>query len=878
MKTLKSYSSTKIFTLVISIFCIIGTIIATWLVRKHEVERLKSIFSAACNDVTNAIQNELNQNIEKLIVLRGFFEGSQEVDRSEFEVFIKATENSKQNIHVLLWAPFVSKGQIDTLHKQAVQYGYSDYDVIEKNIKPRKLSNRLLPVLFEYPATGVFLGQDLFSIDNAITKAILKSVRTGNAVAADLRSNPDYNKRGWCVFLPLYKDYTKPKIFSNLKGVLCGVFYADEIANTALISLNPKGIDFSMADVSPSSTFNGSTMMYYHESRLSDIPAHVSPIFPRPELSIVRDIKICLRKYRLNFHPVAAFYNSNSSLESTAVLLSGTAISILIIFMVFSQASKTHLVEKLVLERTEDLRKNREKLAASAAFLTEIIDSFPHPILVIDSKYEVVKANNAAVKECRNIKCDLTCCAIMQCDTQECPHDKCMVKYVLETGKSLEKEAEKNIDGEVRAFKVVAAPFSPEGGKKAHQVVMSYIDITAEKKMNTRLLQSQKMEAIGQLAGGIAHDLNNVLQVINGYAEMAKAKLGSEPEVLKFVDQIHKSGQKAAELTKSILAFGRKQAMQFKVFDMGSLVEDFKNMLARIIPETISVEYNISEADVSEGKYIIEADANMIEQILMNLCVNARDAMLPEGGTLTIGLAAAELRDKEFLDVYELKAGKYVILSVSDTGKGIEQKILDRIFEPFFTTKPVGKGTGLGLATVFGIVKQHNGAIIPDSEVGTGTVFKVYLPYAEKEITEEVKSSFSTASRKKGKLILLAEDDDEVRGMNAMILKEGGYHVIKASNGQEAYDLYRQHVKDINLLVLDVMMPEMTGGDLYHKILQEGMNVPVLFLSGYAEDSTQIEILISEGAGFLKKPFSSKQLLEKIREVLLENYNARQRA
>jgi signal transduction histidine kinase/ActR/RegA family two-component response regulator len=384
-----------------------------------------------------------------------------------------------------------------------------------------------------------------------------------------------------------------------------------------------------------------------------------------------------------------------------------------------------------------------------------------------------------------------------------------------------------------------------------------------------QLRQSQKMEAIGQLAGGVAHDFNNLLTAINGYSELCLKRLSPSDPLHRHIEQIRKSGERAASLTRQLLAFSRKQILQPKIIDLNQIVVDMNKMLHRLIGEDIDLLMGLA-ADL--GK--VKADPNQIEQVLLNLSINARDAM-PKGGRLTIETSNVNLSEDFSRGHVAVSPGQYVMLAVSDNGCGMDAETQAHIFEPFFTTKEVGKGTGLGLATVYGIVKQSEGTIWLYSEVGRGTTFKIYLPCAERPVKVVEVEADNLELSQGTETVLLVEDEEIVREMATEILRDSGYHVLEAKHGHEALTLGRQHSGDIHLMLTDVVMPQMSGRQLAEQLTPLRRDMKVLYMSGYTDDAIVHHGVLEEGTAFIGKPFTPSALTRKVREVLDEAENCR---
>jgi len=387
-------------------------------------------------------------------------------------------------------------------------------------------------------------------------------------------------------------------------------------------------------------------------------------------------------------------------------------------------------------------------------------------------------------------------------------------------------------------------------------------DLTYKKRLEAELRQAVKMEAVGRLAGGVAHDFNNLLTVINGYSDLLLACLGPEDSMRDMLTEIHKAGKRAEKLTQQLLAYSRKQILQPKVLDINTHVGDIQKMLQRIVGEDMKI---VTSLDPELGR--VKADPTQIEQIVTNLAVNARDAM-PQGGTLTIKTRNTNLDEKYIADHAGSRPGCYVMLEITDTGCGMDKTIKEHLFEPFFTTKEVGKGTGLGLAMVFGIVKQSDGYIDVESEPGCGATFRIYLPRIE-EIVESDSPHQKTALLPCGtETVLLVEDDAMVLSFTRMLLQRGGYRVLEASGGEEAQTVSDRYTTAIDLLVTDVVMPGMSGRVVAERLIRSRPAMKVLYLSGYTADDVFRHGVSVEQAAFLPKPFTAEALAYKVREVL----------
>jgi PAS domain S-box-containing protein len=388
------------------------------------------------------------------------------------------------------------------------------------------------------------------------------------------------------------------------------------------------------------------------------------------------------------------------------------------------------------------------------------------------------------------------------------------------------------------------------------------IDVTEHRYLELQLHHSQKMEAVGQLAGGVAHDFNNILTVIIGYCALLRIKMKEDATECEHVDQIKAAAERASHLTRSLLTFSRKQPMIFRTVNLNSVVQNIEKFLARIIGEDIHMTTIFSEAALN-----VHVDCSQIEQILMNLATNARDAM-PHGGQLVIETELVEL-DAVFVQAHDYGvAGTYARISVSDSGNGMDEETRSRIFEPFFTTKEVGKGTGLGLSIVYGIIKQHNGYIDVYSEPGKGTAFQIHLPVVERENAAAAEADGQDGLKTGNETILVVEDEAFVRRLVERVLVRFGYRVIIAVDGREAVEKYEEHRNAIRLVLMDMVMPEMNGKEAAGKIRQLSPTVKILFTSGYAADILQYRGGLEEETEIIAKPVHPLELLKKVREML----------
>ena len=512
-----------------------------------------------------------------------------------------------------------------------------------------------------------------------------------------------------------------------------------------------------------------------------------------------------------------------------------------------------------------ELQKRLEELRESEAFLKNIVDNIPAMVFVKDAAELRYVAFNKAGEELLGYSSEEL---LGRNDHDFFPEEQATFfiqkdREVLAKGELLEipEEVIKTRHGGDRILRTKKIPLFDNQGKARYLLGIAE-DITDRKRLEEQLLQSQKIEAIGQLAGGVAHDFNNILMVIMGYGAMLKREMIPEDPHREKVEQILEASEKAAQLTSGLLAFGRKQVMKPQPADLNDIVQHIQKFLVRIIGEDVRLKSFLSTADVR-----VNVDSGQIEQVLVNLATNARDAM-PKGGLLTVETGLLDV-DEAFIQANGYgEPGRYALLSVSDTGMGMDEKTISKIFEPFFTTKEVGKGTGLGLAIVYGIVKQHNGFINVYSEPHLGTTFRIYLPLIVEQGAADEQISAPAPPEGGTETILVAEDEAAVRLLVREILAGHGYDVILAEDGQDAVEKFEANRDAIRLILMDVIMPKMSGREAYEEIRKRNAAVKVMYTSGYTMDIMQNRDVLDRDAELVMKPIQPLELLRKVREML----------
>lgn len=515
-----------------------------------------------------------------------------------------------------------------------------------------------------------------------------------------------------------------------------------------------------------------------------------------------------------------------------------------------------------MLEDITERKRAEEELRSANEMLQAVFDAAPVAVFAIDVEGRVINWN-AAAESMFGWTADEVIGKGMPAVREENREEFARLRRRVLSGELVmgEEVRRHRRDGSPVWLHLFAAPLYDDDGR-AYAIMSVMVDVTERRELEARLAQSQKMESIGQLAGGVAHDFNNVLTAVIANCENLLGELGPEQPGRREVLEIRKAADHAAALTRQLLAFGRRQLLRPRVLSLNAVIEDTRQMLDRVIGENVALKTRLA-ADLWNTR----ADPVEIGQVMINLAVNARDAM-QEGGELTVSTRNVELDAKLPAEDDSIPPGSYVVLQVSDTGSGIGEEIKGRIFEPFFTTKEKGKGTGLGLSTVYGIVRQTGGFVTVDSEVGDGTTFSIYLPEAPGE-TDPVRVERRPTTRPKAsESILLVEDERALRDPMRRGLELQGYRILEATNADEALVICRDREKAIDMMVTDVVMPGMDGLELGKEAKKLRPDLKILYMSGYSDDVISRRGTLKEGMAFLQKPFTPSDLAARIRDLL----------
>jgi PAS domain S-box-containing protein len=548
-------------------------------------------------------------------------------------------------------------------------------------------------------------------------------------------------------------------------------------------------------------------------------------------------------------------------------ILSVSAASLLIVIgvMAFWRYLSLAKINKDLVQQNAERQRAEEALKKSESFVKNILETVDEGFIVIDRDFRILSANKAYLQQVRSTESVIgkKCYEVSHKLETPCYEvgEICAVRHTFATNEpSVAVHVHRDDKGMPVFVETKSYPIRDESG--AVQSVIEIVnDITEKKKLEDQLRHAQKMEAVGQLAGGIAHDFNNIITAILGYGSLIKIKMADADPMKHNLQQMLDSAERAANLTRGLLAFSRKQVISPRLVNLNTIVANVEKLLRRVIGEDVELMVRLTENDLT-----VMADSGQLEQVLMNIAANARDAMT-EGGNLEISTRLFDL-DYEFIKSHGYgQRSKYALISISDTGHGMDEGTQKKIFEPFFTTKEVGKGTGLGLSIAYGIVKQHNGYITCVSEIGRGTTFRIYLPLAKGELANS--SDTANAETPGGtETILVAEDDVVVNNLMREVLTQHGYSVITAADGEEAIAKFSEHGDRIQLLLLDVIMPKKSGKDVLDEVRKSRPAMKAIFTSGYTADIIQKRHIVEEGLNFLEKPIAPVELLRMIRKVM----------
>jgi signal transduction histidine kinase/CheY-like chemotaxis protein len=718
-------------------------------IRRLERAEKQADFDYASSHVVEAIRQATERIEMTHEIVRADFNGSPNgVSREEFALCCEPCLAHVPSLKVLQWAPRISAADRKAFEQRARREGSAEYRIIEPNAQgktvPAQQRDEYFPIWYASSKSGfqAQFGWD-FAANPVLRQAIEKCRDTGRFVISEGIDLGNIGIDGTVLqtFMPVYRNpqdvHTISQRRANFEGVLVGLCRADDLTHNALnYTRGPQGVDLVLFD-EPMSSEPQWLASHHSRTRFAPKDARAREAKHDPGgIGHVESLSFGGRKWSLVCTPAPYFFASHESWRSWTALVIGLLVTGVSGAYTLSLTTRTERIQRIVDERTAELRKKDDQLR-----------------------------------------------------------------------------------------------------------------------------QSQKLEAVGSLAGGIAHEFNNLLQAIGGYTRCAMEELRPEQQPYQDLENVIEAADRAATLTRQLLSFSRRETVERKRLDANQMVGDLSKMLRRLLGEQVQLKVLLGK-DVGP----VLADAGSFQQVLLNLCLNARDAM-PGGGEIVIRTEGMVV-GPDFASLYtDLKPGRYVRLSVSDTGHGMSPEVRERIFEPFFTTKPIGKGTGLGLSMVYGIVLQHEGAIHVYSEPDHGTTFKIYLPVLV-EPEDEAADARSPERIGGHETILVAEDDPMVREITQRILQRSGYTVLAASDGEKALALFNAHREDIALVILDAIMPRLTGHEVYLRIKEKYPETRVIFCSGYDPETAQSNLLVDGRVRLVEKPYDPDVLLRTVREVL----------
>jgi PAS domain S-box-containing protein len=807
-------------------------------------------FENLAQDTQDRIHSRMETYIALLRATRGLFEASENVELREFRTFVQSikVQDRYPGIQGIGFSRRISAEDKASFERAIAEERNGPFSVWPKEPRAEYHSIIFLEPLDRRNKAAI--GYDMFT-EPVRRAAMERACDIGIAAASGkvtLVQEIDSQKQaGFLIYVPVYRKNVPLETVEERREALIGFVYSPFRADDLL-----RGIGTQSNSEIAFQVYSGAVRDESQCLHRSDAGADSEPALYKS----IRSIFVAGHPWTLSFRTLPSFEQGSSRHQSQIIFVLGLAISIGLFFITRAQVRARSAAERTA----ADLHRSDEALRNSEEKFRRLVELSPLGIFVAsEGKFEFV--NSALVKilgaaHSREL-IGKPVLPFVHPDSRDALTDG--IRRVETDGKMIPLREEKatRLDGTVVDVELMAVPFTYKGRPGA-QVLMQ--DISERKSLELQLRQSQKMEAIGKLAGGVAHDFNNLLTAILGYSGMILDQLHEDAPLRNDIEEIKKSGERAASLTRQLLAFSRQQTLRPEVIDLNEIVLGLRNMLRRVIGEDIELSTVLGS---ELGR--VKADPGQIEQVILNLVVNSRDAM-PQGGRLILETMNADA-SPAFAQLRGMAPGPYVVLKVSDTGCGMTDEVLSHVFEPFFTTKPMGKGTGLGLSTVYGIVKQSGGYIDVESHEGAGTTFTLYLPRLERQTPVSIERAPAPRAAKGTETIVLVEDEPSVRTLAHRILKSQGYDVHVASSPAEALRIFDKREKTVHLLLTDIVMPHMTGRELAKRVTQDHPKTKVLYMSGYT--STAVLDHDSEvRRSLILKPFAPDTLTGKVREVL----------
>jgi len=833
---------------------------AEWQTYRYNLE-----LSRAVDNCTAALYSDIKSIETAIYSIRNFFVSSSEVTSSEFASFVRPYLKNYSDANALVWIPEVNENSRSDFENH-MRVGVPGYQILERSANNQIgiAENKLLytPVAYASTATNVTV---LPGLDACISPFIHNDHANEIDSIRLLRSYPLVDDSGSSILmlLPVHRTWMQSRSVVADTGTISfvgGIIVVSELFETAIRNLHLPDIDITVRIVVDSSIAGKGEVLFEYSTTPNDgAPGVLSGVNYKSK----KEVAAAGARWILVATPTQSFFREYRYYNPLGVLCIGLLLTTLIAGNILFLIRHNSAIESLVMQRTGELAASQNRLALIADKIREGIWLYS----IDENKFTYVSPGMWKIgnNDARYLLGE----TLEACFKNVHPDDIDMVKMIKSTsiGKCTGFQLEYRILGSKDTIIWISEYGNPIANDAGKVVMIAGVctDISAKKaadeenrKLEEKYFQSQKVEVAGQLAGCMAHDFNNLLSPIISYSEMLQEDLPLGTANIDQVNQIFNAGLRARDLVRQLLAFSRKQTLDYKPVDLNNAITGFEQLFSRTLRENIAVSIVLSP----EVEPII-ADVGQIEQVIMNLVVNAADAM-PEGGTLTITTEMTEIDTHYSSMMMDIKPGRYALFCIGDTGSGMDAETRKKIFEPFFTTKG-NKGTGLGLASVYGIVKQHGGNISVYSEIGTGTSFKVYFPAAGVVSTEEEVDKQTSVYTHGGETILVVDDNEDVRILVERILTKNRYTVFTANNGPEALVVLDKINYAVTLLITDIIMPGMNGVQLYTRIVEQHPEIKVLYMSGYTDN---VVITTDRALNFLQKPFSMKGLLEKVQAQL----------
>jgi len=830
-----------------------------------------------------ALQEKIDDNIDVIKFITSFFNASDQIERSEFQKFTEAVLQREIDIQALEWVPHVLDSERQAFEALTRKEGFPDFQITERKeqgvMAPARKRDEYFPVNYLEPFKGneQALGFDLAS--NPLQVATLNNSRDNGEIKASQRITlvQEVGKQyAFIVYMPVYKKEmladsveTRRK---SLKGFVLGVFRIGDLVEDALSILAPGDLDLYIYDESQPDPDEQS--LYNHKSK--NQPGNYLPTKDKKNIMqgfyYSMPVRVADRRWQVFSVPTPEFFAARKTWNVFVIpgtVLFFTVFLVSYLFTIYTRVgeskrqaqSLSEANDKLGLEISER-KQMEEELRQSETRFRNLVEAIGDWAWEIDENniytYVSPKVKNILGYESREIL-GKNIFDIMLLDeshrVRELFHDISAnrKKFSFFENITIHK------DGHFVVTETSGVPlFHDDGTFRGYQGVDR--DITDRKAAEENLKQSQKMESVGTLAGGIAHEFNNILGGILGYTEIAKEEASEDSSVRESLDKIFNLSIRARDVVKQILSFSRKEKNDLEPLHPHLIIKESLKVLRASIPTTIEIRQNINEQSGT-----ILADQTQIHQISMNLCMNAAHAMEDSGGVLEIGLSPVVLDVEDIKPYTNLKTGEYVKLTVSDTGTGIDPNNIDKIFDPFFTTKEVGKGTGMGLSIVHGIIKDHGGVINVSSKLGEGTTFTIFLPKTEARINKtESDDALPTGTEN----ILVVDDEEHLVFLLKKNMERLGYKVTAMTNSLETLELFKKDPHRYDLIITDLTMPHLTGDRLASKVTAIRPDMPVIIATGYADAIDSDKVKQSGIKAFIPKPYQKEELAKTIRLIL----------